>query len=396
MRFATPLAFGLACTAAFARADGDRPEGRYPPVVVNNAEVRVLPRTREDRQYQLYVGLPASFRTSPERRYPVVFVTDGYYDFQGVLSTYSNLFWDKSVPEMIVVGIGYVGDHPDYEVLRVDDLTPMQFIKGNRAGGGQAAQFLHMIETEAIPLLERDYRADPAHRILMGCSLGGCFTLYAMFSRPDLFQGFVAVGPFVAQLWQYEDEFAKSGRAVDARVFVSTAEYEWPNYHNDILLFNERLQTRSYFKGGYHFRIVENMRHAGEKAEGYTQGLRYVAETMAETGPSVDQYGDPAGAVYEVAFAPAAALKEASSRTPGQADLLAKHLELLKQRAKARSVVVVLQTPDADPDSYSSFFVIAKDRREAEEIAASDPAVAAGLLTFEVFLLRLPHGESGN
>src|SRR5277367_5255285 len=102
MRLAIPLGLGLALFAGFARADSGRPADGYPPVLVNNAEIRVLPRTRADRQYQLYVGLPASFLTSPEKKYPVVFVTDGYYDFQGVLSTYSNLYWDKLVPEMIV------------------------------------------------------------------------------------------------------------------------------------------------------------------------------------------------------------------------------------------------------------------------------------------------------
>jgi predicted alpha/beta superfamily hydrolase len=264
MRLTLPLGVGLACIATVVRGDGDRPAGGYPPVLVNNAEIRVLPRTREDRQYELYIGLPASFSTSPFRKYPVVFVTDGYYDFQGVLSTYSNLVWDKSVPEMIVVGLGYAGDHPDYETLRVNDLAPMRFLSGGRTGGGQADQYLHMIETVAIPLLERDYRADPAHRVLMGCSLGGCFTLYAMFTRPDLFQGYAAVGPSVNQLWQYEGEFAASGRTVNARVFVSTGEYEWPSYHNNILLFNERLETRNYIKGGYCFRNVENMRHTGE------------------------------------------------------------------------------------------------------------------------------------
>jgi uncharacterized protein YciI len=342
------------------------------------------------------VGLPASFRTSPEKKYPVVFVTDGYYDFQGVFSTYSNLYWDKLVPEMIVVGLGYAGDHPDYETLRVNDLTPMQFVTGLRTGGGQASKYLHMIETEAIPLLERDYRADPAHRVLMGCSLGGCFTLYTMFTRPDLFQGFVAVGPSVNQIWQYEDDFARSGRVVDARVFMSTGEYEWPSYHNNILLLNERLGTRKYIKGGYQFRNVENMRHTGEKAEGYAQGLRYVMETMAESGPIADMYKDLSRALFEIAFKPSEALKEPSSRTPAQTELLGKHLELLRQEAEARRIVTIMQSPAEDPAAYSSILLTANDQTEAEEVAKSDPAVAAGLLTFEVFCLRLPSAAPAN
>ena len=49
-----------------------------------NTQVRVLPVTGQGRQYQLYVGLPGSYFTNPAKRYPVVYLTDGYWDFAKV------------------------------------------------------------------------------------------------------------------------------------------------------------------------------------------------------------------------------------------------------------------------------------------------------------------------
>jgi predicted alpha/beta superfamily hydrolase len=387
------LAMGLVCAAAATRVFCASAGDGYPPVLVKDAEIRVLPRTREDRQYELYIGLPASFRTSPRRKYPVVFVTDGYYDFPGVASTYSNMVWDKSVPEMIVVGLGYAGENPDYESLRVDDLCPMQ-MGGNGGRGGQADKFLDMIETQAIPLLEREYRADPARRFLMGCSNGGCFTLYVLYTKPELFQGYVAASPFVSQLRQLEKDFAKSGRTVDARVFVTTAEFEYPSYHRDILSFNELLQGRTYLKGGYRFRSIEKMRHAGGKAESYTQGLRYVAGPLAEDGPSAELFSDPVRGTYEVAFEPNPAFRDRSAWTPAQAELLRRHLLLIEEESRKEGTLGAMHSAEGSPDAYSSLFIYAMDQKGAADFAAADPAVSAGVLDFEVICIRDPRGEA--
>ena len=97
----------------------------YPPHVVPNTELRVLPRTRPDRLYQLQIALPADFKKHPEMKYPVVFVADGYWAFTTVAAICANLTYGKNVPPMLVVGLGYAGDNPDYDKLRGTDLLPV-------------------------------------------------------------------------------------------------------------------------------------------------------------------------------------------------------------------------------------------------------------------------------
>src|SRR5512147_3052771 len=73
----------------------------YPPHMIPGSELRVLPVDAAGRQHQLSVGLPASYAKETGRRYPVVYVTDAYWDFQKLDSIRGGLVFDKVVPEFI-------------------------------------------------------------------------------------------------------------------------------------------------------------------------------------------------------------------------------------------------------------------------------------------------------
>jgi predicted alpha/beta superfamily hydrolase len=260
----------------------------YPPHTIPGSELRVLPANAAGRHYQLSVGLPASYAKETTRRYPVVYVTDGYWDFQKLDAIRGSLVFDKVVPEFIIVGMGYAGDNLDYGALRAWELSPVPL--GGNPSTGHAAEFLATIEKEIIPFVEREYRADPAHRVLGGASLGGLFTLYAMYTRPALFSAWVAVTPAVALndgwLLGYEEKFAKAGGQLEGRLFASMGENEGPGFLAAILRYNSRVASRKYPKLAYQFRIVDGERHAGMQLESYTRGLRFVLAPLApEQGP---------------------------------------------------------------------------------------------------------------
>ena len=262
------------------------------PVPLAGTELRVLPFKGPDRQYQLHVALPASYDEKKNHRYPVIFVTDGYWDLPTLYCSYNNFTYDKVVPECILVGLGYAGDKPDFGTLRSWDLSPAPvFDHGEHSG--HAADFLALLEKEIIPLVEREYRADPQHRYLAGSSLGGLFTLYTMFTKPELFQGYIAASPAtgVASDWlfAYEEKFAKTGRPLNARLYMTGAELEWPKFLDAIKRFDARLTTRKYQGLAYQFRLIDGERHAGTKAESYARGMRFVLAPLApESGPMAD------------------------------------------------------------------------------------------------------------
>lgn len=286
----------LAASALFAPATSaaDHVAPAHPAYAIPGSQLRDLPRNAAGRQYQLMIGLPAGYAREPDRRYPVVYVTDGYWDFAKLYAGRESLTYDKVAPEFIIVGLGYVGENLDYGDLRRWELAPVPFGGGGPEASGHAADFLRTLKTEIIPFVEREYRADPAHRVLAGASLGGLFTLFSLYAEPGLFEGYIAATPAVVLgddwLLGFEDAFVKSGKTLHGRLFVSTGGNEAPGFMGGALRYNARVSSRRHPGLAYEFRIVDGERHAGMQIESYVRGLRFIFAPLApESGPAADR-----------------------------------------------------------------------------------------------------------
>jgi len=235
-------------------------------------------------------GLPDSYGTDTEKRYPVVYVTDAYWDFEKMMGIRGSLVYDKVAPEFIVVGLGYAGNNLNFGDLRRLELSPIPF--GEPAeSSGKAAEFLQLIKSQIIPFVETNYRADPNFRVMSGASLGGLFTLFTMYTEPELFNGYIAATPAVSigseWLLDYEDAFAKAGKQLDARLYMTVGGNESPDFMSSILRMNARIASRKHPHLAHDFRVIDGERHAGMQFESYVRGLRFIFAPLApETGPS--------------------------------------------------------------------------------------------------------------
>jgi hypothetical protein len=370
----------LTCGSLFG-ADPAPAPAAYPPYVLSNTVCRVLPRTVPDRLYELYIGLPASYAEHPERKYPVILVTDGYWAFPGLLATAGGLAYGRHIPESLVVGISYSGENLDYGKMRAMDLWHGT-LHGLYEGEGHSERFLNMIETQALPLLESEYRADPAHRYLLGSSAGGLFALYAMLSKPQLFQGYVADSPSITNLWGMERDFAASGRVVNGRVFVTTAGNEWAEYRKWALMFYERMKQHGYVKGGLEYRETPGTRHSVGLQESYMRGLMYVMEPLApERGVATDQFAEPPGKrsfVVSFWFPATAASPEAVSSARHDHEAF-----MAKLFSEKRAQIEALDS-DYVQDSGGTLYIDAASKSEVEAMVSEDPAVKTGMVKFEV------------
>lgn len=266
---------------------------------IANTDIRVLPPLPGRHQLQLHVGLPDSYAREPARRYPVLYLCDGYWDFALLTGIRGNLVYDKAAPEMIIVGLGYAGDKPDYGALRRYDYTPVPH-GDDKAGAtsGHAAEFLAALDREIIPFIEKEYRVDRSYRVLGGSSLGGLFALYAMLERPDLFQGIIAPSPAVdwpaggspagspaglKDRWLFGREAALASRRSDlpVRLFISAAGEEDQKFLAAIKEFSGVLQGRHYRDLEVRWRVIDGERHAGTKAESYNRGVRFAFSPRA-------------------------------------------------------------------------------------------------------------------
>jgi predicted alpha/beta superfamily hydrolase len=150
------------------------------------------------------VWLPPSYGTDPQQRYPVVYMHDGQNLFDPATS-YGNVDWavdevmtrlieQGAVREAIVVG---VWNSPK----RREEYMPQRAVQGVKklsipgpdikAADIISDRYLSFLVTELKPFIDTTYRTlpDRANTSVMGSSMGGLISQYAMSRYPDVYGG---------------------------------------------------------------------------------------------------------------------------------------------------------------------------------------------------------------
>lgn len=257
------------------------------------------------QEYQLHIMLPGGYANS-NKVYPVVYLMDSQWDFPLMAALYGQQYYDGFIPPMIIVGVTWGGINPNPDSLRARDYTPTH-VKGTPQSGG-ADKFLSFMKEELFPFVEKNYRVNKQDRTLVGCSLGGLFTMYALFTHPEMFQRYIAASPAFRWdnevLYQYEKKYAanKSNPAAKLFMCIGGVETSVPDFRKLTRYLNERhydsLQIES--------RILENTGHSGTKGEGFARGLQFVFKrpSLQLNNPVLDKYTGKYelanGSIYEI------------------------------------------------------------------------------------------------
>jgi len=144
--------------------------------------------------FSLFIYLPKTYATKENRAFPVIYLLDANVYFDQVADALR-----ERKTNAILVGIGY-RDFPTMDSLRNRDYTfPEALPQDSFPVSGRADKFLAFMKNDLLPYIDKTYRTDTGNRILMGHSLGGYFTLYALEQTlPDkncLFNTYVAASP---------------------------------------------------------------------------------------------------------------------------------------------------------------------------------------------------------
>ena len=247
-------------------------------VAIAGTEVRQLYSQKVGQQYSLQINLPMGF--DKNLSYPVIYLLDSQWDFPLIAATYGQMYYDGFVPAAVIVGITW-GEGDDPNVKRVRDFTPSK-IQGEIESGG-AANFLNFIKTELIPFIDKEY-ATNQQRVLMGSSLGGLFTLYALFNEPQLFSAYIptasASGWDNDVLYRYaqtNDEKLR-GLLVKHPVNLYSAVGELDNLKTDFVKMQDFFAQQQYAGLRLKTEILTNLGHAGIKAPGNAWGLQFALQ----------------------------------------------------------------------------------------------------------------------
>ena len=138
---------------------------------------------KEDIGFRVY--LPEGYEKSHER-YSVLFLTSNWKPIfsytVGVVKLLSDL---NKIPKLIIVSA---------DCNRWRDMTPTVTPSHGLNTGG-ADKYLNFFEKELIPLLKQKYRFG-SERIIWSHSIEATFALYAILSKPGLFQTVLASSPW--------------------------------------------------------------------------------------------------------------------------------------------------------------------------------------------------------
>ena len=243
-------------------------------VIIPGSQVRTITSSIvKGQEYELHILLPGSYHHST-KKYPVVYLMDSQWDFPLVKSLYGQQYYDGFIPELIIVGITWGGPRPKPDSLRVRDYTPTREERLPQSGG--ADNFLSFMKSELFPFIETNYRAENNNRTVMGCSLGGLITLYALFKEPGLFKNYVAASPAFGWdrevIYQFEKKFSDQKPGTRLFMTMGGVEQGLSGYKK----LDQYLAARNYTNLKIGSKVLENTGHSGTKAEGFSRGLQFV------------------------------------------------------------------------------------------------------------------------
>lgn len=206
---------------------------------------------------RVWIYLPPSYSISTVS-YPVLYMLDGqnvfdrFTSFSGewqVDETLERLIPAEEVEPLIVVAI-------DNSAQRISEYTPWA---DGEFGGGMGAAHLEAITSVLIPWVNSHYRTltGPENTGISGSSLGGLFTLYATYTRPDIFGRNAALSP---SIWWADREvldFAAAAQKPNARVWMDMGTQESTDAITELRLMRD-LMLNQGFVIGTDLQVVED------------------------------------------------------------------------------------------------------------------------------------------
>jgi predicted alpha/beta superfamily hydrolase len=228
----------------------------------------------------ILVRVPTNYERSSER-FPVVYMLDAHPPQNAMMvGIIEQQVWGGVMPEMILVGI--------QNTNRTRDMTPT---KTDRAGSGGADKFLQFIETEVMPLVEKNYRTQP-YKIFAGHSLGGLLAVYSFVSRPEMFNAYIAASPVLN--WDNNfvikraEELLKQNKDWKKTMYLALGDE--PDLTASFNSFQDLLKKSKPKNFEYEFRQYKSENHGSVVLPAYYDGLRKIFNgwTPPETGSVSD------------------------------------------------------------------------------------------------------------
>jgi predicted alpha/beta superfamily hydrolase len=218
----------------------------------------------ENRTISVY--LPESYDASSQK-FPVLYLLDGRTHFQHAVGAINFLSRQGIAPEMIIVSI--------HNIDRARDFSPVQIERFPTSGG--ADNFLNFIESELVPYVNENFKASD-FRIIMGHSLGGTFITYSLSTKPELFEGYIAISPYL----QYAENYVVSLCEKSLKSKYKRNKYYFmtignePDYYSALNKFEKIIRGSSAESIAFSYEKMEAENHGSIPYISLFNGLRFI------------------------------------------------------------------------------------------------------------------------
>jgi len=225
--------------------------------------------------FQIYVDVPDDYETDTNTHYPVVYLLDGDWYFNGVnrlpggvVGIVSSLVETGDMPSAILVGIGYPG-----ATGRGRD-----FLETPRA-------FHAFVVGDLIPTIDERFRTVPTDRTLIGHSDGGYSAVHALLRFMDSddppFTRYVAISGNYNKgtlIWDADERLSRRVETggVPVALYLAVGGMDEHEFVLSNRSLADVLAERDYENLDFKMRIYGNAHHGDLVQRAFTDGLKWV------------------------------------------------------------------------------------------------------------------------
>ena len=222
---------------------------------------------------KIWIYLPKNYASS-NKKFSVLYMHDAQNIFDAKTSYAGEWNVDEKLDSLqaplIVIGIEHGNDK------RMEELTPF---KNEKYGGGKADDYLDFIVQTLKPYVDKNYKTktDKKHTLIMGSSIGGLNSFYAVLKYPKVFG---KAGVFSPSFWFSKDIYTlmEQSKKTKAKIYFLCGDKESDDMVSDINKMEYLLNSnRCYCLNLNQKKIIKDGQH-NEKLwrDGFVQAILWL------------------------------------------------------------------------------------------------------------------------
>lgn len=212
------------------------------------------------------IVFPANYKET-KQKYPVLYLLDGKAHVEHATAAVNFLSNRGVIPQMIIVAV--------HNVDRSRDFSPVYDERIPTSGG--AEKFLKFLSEELTPFIEEKLRVSN-FSILMGHSFGGTFATYSLLTQPELFDGYIAISPYIHYVDKHLVKEAKTKlqSEYDSHKFFYMTVGDEPAYFEALGEFSSLVKEKSAKAIDFKYTKMEAENHTTIPYLSVFNGLRFI------------------------------------------------------------------------------------------------------------------------